>query len=113
MPQTGPLHEGSTAQGTHTGQSHGAQEMGEGVLCDRTICGRVTCVRALAGQQSRRVSIQVVGRGTAVQIIKPSPAGWLPHSHGNYMVGKPHLPLEEKPREEGSVKRKCGQAPKI
>ena len=111
MPQTGPLHEGSTAQGTHTGQSRGNQEMGEGVLCDRTISGRVTCVRALAGQQSRRVSIQVVG--TAVQSIKPLPAGWLPHSHGNYMVGKPHLPLEEKPREEGSIERKYGQAPKI
>lgn len=113
MPQTGPLHEGSTTEGIHTGQSRGAQEMGEGVLRDRTISGRVTFVRALMGQQSRRVSIQVVGRGTAVQIIKPLAVGWLPHSHGNYMVGKPHLPLEEKPREEGSIKRKCGQASKI
>lgn len=86
-PQTGLLHEGSTAQGILIGQSCGAQELGGGVLCDRTISGGLTRVKALVAQQSRRVSIQIGGRA-AGQIIKPLPAGWFLRGHGDYMVGK-------------------------
>lgn len=104
MPQTGPLHEGSTAQGILTGQSHGAQELEGAFLCDRTIGGGVMHVRALMTQQSRRVSIQV-GRGAAGQIIKPLPAGWLLRGHGNYMVGKTPSSLGKETNRRGIHQR--------
>lgn len=107
-----PFHEGSTAQGIRIGQSCGAQELGGRVFCDRTISGCDLCVRALMGQQSRRVSIQV--GGTAVQIIiKPLHAGWLPHGHGNYMVGKPLIFPWKRNQEKRDPSTKCRQAPKI